>query len=390
MLRNRLYMLALVLATAGLLLYSGEPLLLAALAAQGALVIAMGLLLRHDAAVLHTQIRVRPGGQDGKPLPATVTVRADGPMFVTRSVILDVESYNTMFDIRTHRRFLLPITGQTNTYEISGMPDACGRLTVSCRSIRVLDLLRLFSAPIEPFAPVQSVVHPHRAQAQVEISRATIGAPRADGLMQNRKGRDQSEMYDIREYVPGDDIRAIHWKLSGKTDELILRQASDPSHYDIVLLPDFGHRSGSQPADAAECTAAAAYGAAIGAQLVRQNVGFCMAIPGAAGLELCEVRSARDYQQVVARWLSTPAQEESGDGLRYFLMEHLESQFTRLILLSAGTYSPELTKLNGQIGVTVVSAVRGAKVQHTALGYASETVTVPAEASDEAVCRLLC
>lgn len=68
--------------------------------------------------------------------------------------------------------------------------------------------------------------------------------------MQNRKGSDASEMFDIRDYVPGDDIRTIHWKLSGKTDELIVRQASAPSHYNIALRrisaaaiwPDRRHR----------------------------------------------------------------------------------------------------------------------------------------------------
>ena len=53
------------------------------------------------------------------------------------------------------------------------------------------------------------------------------------------KENDQSEMYDVREYIPGDDIRSVHWKLSSKVDQLLLRQASDPTHYHVVLLPDF-------------------------------------------------------------------------------------------------------------------------------------------------------
>lgn len=57
------------------------------------------------------------------------------------------------------------------------------------------------------------------------------------GLTRSRKGTDASEMFDIRSYVPGDDIRSIHWKLSGKTDELIVRQASDRTHYDLVIRP---------------------------------------------------------------------------------------------------------------------------------------------------------
>lgn len=390
MLRNRLYMALLALATAGLLLYSGEPLLLAVLVVQLVLVLLMGLLVRHDAALLHTSVKVRSGGQDGKELPILLTVRASGPLFVTRSVIVEMEGYNTMFGTTGQKRYLLPITGAESSYEVKVHPSRCGRITVSCRGVWVQDLLQLFTVRTEAFAPVQSVIHPHRVQVEVELSRTTIGAPRVDGLMQNRKGTDQREMFDIREYTPGDDIRSIHWKLSAKADELIVRQASDPTHYDIVMLPDFGRLAGGKPTDAAECNAAAAYGAAIGAQLVRQGAGFCMALPGPNGLELHEAHTPREYQQMIAHWLSCPVRENSGDALRYFLMEKLDSQFTRLLILSAGEYSPELTRLDGRIGVTVLCAERGAAVHHAALGPTSETVKVPAEVDSAERCRLLC
>ncbi len=390
MLRNRLSMALLVLLTAGLLLYSGEPLLLAALAAQLMLVVLMGLLVRHDAALLRTAVQVRPGGQDGKELPVRLTVRTVGPLFVTRSVIIELESRNTMFGTTTQKRYLLPIIGAETSYEIRPRPSRCGRITIQCRGVWVQDLLQLFTVRAEPFAPVQSVIHPHRVQVEIELSRTTIGAPAADGLMQNRKGTDQREMFDIREYQPGDDIRSIHWKLSAKADELIVRQASDPTHYDIVILPDFGRNAGGRPTDAAECNAAAAYGVAIGAQLVRQGAGFCIALPGHSGLELHEVHTAREYQQMIAHWLSCPVQENSGDALRYFLMEKLDTRFTRLLILSAGEYSPELTRLDGRIGVTVLCAERGAAVHHAALGPTSETVKVPAEAAGAERCRLLC
>ncbi len=390
MLRNRLYMALLAVATALLLLHTGEPLLLAALVLQLVLIITMALLLRHDAALLHTTVRVRPGGQDGKPLPVSVTIKASGPLFVTRSVIVEAEGYNTMFGTTVARRYLLPITAGENVYKLDFTPSRCGRMTISCKSITVQCLLRLFNVPIEPFAPAQTVIHPHRVQVEAQLARTSIGAPQGDGMMQNRKGSDHSEMYDIREYQPGDDIRSIHWKLSGKADELIVRQASDPSHYDIVILPDFGRKTGGKPTNADECNAAAAYGAAIGAQLVRQGAVFCMALPGSQGLDLCEIRSPREFQQVIARWLSTPVQEDTGDALQYFLLQHLDSQFTRLLLLSAGEYSPELSRLDGRIGVTVLHAVHGAAVLHTAIGPTSETVTVPAEADTQEVCRLLC
>jgi len=61
-----------------------------------------------------------------------------------------------------------------------------------------------------------------------------------DGLLQNRKGTDYSEIFDLRDYRSGDDVRAIHWKLSGKLDRLVVKEASDPTRYQVVLMPDLG------------------------------------------------------------------------------------------------------------------------------------------------------
>ena len=83
-------------------------------------------------------------------------------------------------------------------------------------------------------------------------------------MIQNRKGNDLSEIFDIREYVPGDDIRSIHWKLSSKTDTLILKEASDPSHYNVVILPDFGRKQLGETVSAREVNAAVGIGVAVG------------------------------------------------------------------------------------------------------------------------------
>ena len=38
-----------------------------------------------------------------------------------------------------------------------------------------------------------------------------------------------SEIHDLREYRPGDSLHEIHWKLSAKTDKLIVREAEEPN-----------------------------------------------------------------------------------------------------------------------------------------------------------------
>ena len=60
----------------------------------------------------------------------------------------------------------------------------------------------------------------------------------ADDGASDRRGEDRSEVYQLREYRPGDDIRQIHWKLSSKLDELILKETSQPESRSLLVFWD--------------------------------------------------------------------------------------------------------------------------------------------------------
>lgn len=199
-------------------------------------------------------------------------------------------------------------------------------------------------------------------------------------MVQNRKGNDHSEIYDIREYMPGDDIRSIHWKLSSKTDKLILREPSDPSHYHVMILPDFGlDKEESED----EINTAVAIGAAVARQMVRKGIPFCMALPTKDGLKLQEVTSGRDYQRMMSQWLGLKIQEKSGDGLRYFNMEHMEQCITRLFILSAGRYEENLSSLDGRIGITVLDCTNSTEGISVSKNGTCEIIELPAGETDK-------
>ena len=52
----------------------------------------------------------------------------------------------------------------------------------------------------------------------------------SDRSADSRRGNDPGEVRAIREYVPGDPVRNIHWKLSEKTDKLLVKGARQPYH----------------------------------------------------------------------------------------------------------------------------------------------------------------
>ena len=46
-----------------------------------------------------------------------------------------------------------------------------------------------------------------------------------------RPGYDPSELFDVREFQNGDRLQSVHWKLSARTDELMVKENSLPKAY---------------------------------------------------------------------------------------------------------------------------------------------------------------
>lgn len=57
------------------------------------------------------------------------------------------------------------------------------------------------------------------------------------------KGGDPGEVFALREYMRGDNLRQIHWKLSGKLSEIIVKEPSLPVDNKIMILLDKDGRS---------------------------------------------------------------------------------------------------------------------------------------------------
>lgn len=53
-----------------------------------------------------------------------------------------------------------------------------------------------------------------------------------------KRGNDFSDVQEIREYIPGDRLMSIHWKLSAKRDILMVKDRVSMSDKQMVILPE--------------------------------------------------------------------------------------------------------------------------------------------------------
>ncbi len=388
--RNRLGFALTLALLAVLLLAFSKPFLLIVLLTMVLTALVTALLAKRDALNLQTHVRLHSGVREGDIAKMTFAFASRRQLLAANSILVELNVRNEMFGFEEHKSLLFELDGRQSEYTIGVPMVLCGRVEFQCVSVQIRDLFGLFCMKAAPFDTVRAVTYPRQLRLVTELSDATIGATRTDGMMQNRKGSDPSEMFDIREYVPGDDVRTIHWKLSGKTDNLIVRQASDPSHYNIALLPDFGRVGANGPVSREELNTAAAIAASIGEQLIRRAVPFCCVLPAENGVELYDVHTEHEFNELLPRWLSFPIQEHAGAGLQYFVMEHLDRYFTRLLIFSAGRYEQPLGGLDNRVGIMVLSAVSEAETVRMDRAGSCELLEIPTDQKENEEYRVLC
>lgn len=371
----------------GQLVIGGIVLLLAVMACL------MALLIRRDASRMEVRLSVPGRVREGREIDLILNVQTSGRIWVTRKIIVDIQVENRMFGQMRQKRVELIYLAEKSEYQIQIPMNCCGQVEFTAEHIWIQDILRLFQIHTGSQTGVGCICYPRRMNIQVETSRRTIGTPKNEGVMQNRRGNDPSEMYDIREYVPGDDIRSIHWKLSSKTDRLILREPSNPSHYRVAVMADYGienwemeDREGKER----EWNTIIAAGSAICRGLVEKGEKFCMLFPGKEGIQFYEIEDRQDYVRMLTQWMRMPMKKEQGTGLRFLMKQGLNQDFSRLVILAAGRYEQNLEGAESRIGITVVSAVKEAEtIRSNRVSESCEIIEIPTY-DTEGSYRIMC
>lgn len=123
--------------------------------------------------------------------------------------------------------------------------DYAGKLECRVVRIRCCDFLGLFCC--RGFADRESgaFVMPCAVPILPELTAEPVPDWAGENVHPGKPGEDPSETFDIRAYREGDSLRAIHWKLSGRTGELMVREFAQPvSHAAELLLDLWGSMEG--------------------------------------------------------------------------------------------------------------------------------------------------
>ena len=112
-----------------------------------------------------------------------------------------------------------------------------GRIAFVCREFYIADLLGIFLIHTDCDIECDLFTLP-KADTHVDVKLPDSYTGAAELSESQKKGSDYTEVSDIRTYAPGDRPRDIHWKLSARQGELMVKERISLSGSEHILLLD--------------------------------------------------------------------------------------------------------------------------------------------------------
>ena len=177
-------------------------------------------------------------------LPLRIRV-VNNSLLPCANLYIEIEYYNMLEGQKNTMKINTPVYPKEShqmTLHVSGVH--CGTVRFRIKKCKVSDMLRLFSIKLrypheeEITKNCTLTILPDYTPLENGISNYSEGGIETDEYSKTTKGDDPSEIFDIRDYIEGDKMNRIHWKLTAKQNKTMVKEYSLPISNSIVLIVD--------------------------------------------------------------------------------------------------------------------------------------------------------
>ena len=230
---------------------------------------------------------------------------------------------------------------RTQTVRATFGSPFCGRIRLTVASVRLYDCFGLIGVRARTDTHTASVVQPDTFPQSLILTPSSARVEEAEDYSTERPGSDLSEIFQIRDYVPGDSPRQVHWKLSQKYGKLIVKDASLPITRSAAL---FWERTEKAPTNA-RTDAEAEIVVSLCRNLLAQSVQFTLCWNENGQLIRHLVRDLDELIALLPRLLTAKA-ELGLSGAQLLLQTTPAGAYSHLIYISGELPAPaELSAL---------------------------------------------
>ncbi len=253
----------------------------------------------------------------------------------------------------------VPIGGRTSeTVSLNFLPKHCGAISVTVRSVRLRDLMGITSVRKKVGFSTRITVLPAILPVPPSIESNYVYNAESSVFSREKPGDDPSEIFMLREYRDGDRHNLIHWKLSGRSDNFIVRELSKPVGSRILIMADTGSCRSAEGADRVLEAAAS-----VSCSLAESGAAHTFAVPCLGySLRASEIADTDSLCAELAEICRGVKELEYGSSIAY-VTEISDSVFianggfSRVIAVSeqdGGAYADELSSICGEARLTVI------------------------------------
>lgn len=112
----------------------------------------------------------------------------------------------------------------------------CGYLQASVKKLYFMDWLGFLPVRGKTIAKAGCGVLPDTFVPNLYLDVPQMDRSDSETWSQIQKGTDASQVFGLRDYVPGDGLNRIHWKLSSKRQRLVVKESSMPVEKSLLLF----------------------------------------------------------------------------------------------------------------------------------------------------------
>lgn len=172
------------------------------------------------------------------PFPVQICI-TNNSIFPIGKAEAKIEYYNVFNKHINEFELYLPIqprNSQRVTFKLKS--KFCGIIKVRISEIRIYDPLRIFKFRVGKNVATEIAVLPNAHEISGTVTYSDRINEESSVYSENFPGDDPSEVFDLRDYAVGDKLNRIHWKLSSKKDEFIVKEYSLPIDIPCTLFLD--------------------------------------------------------------------------------------------------------------------------------------------------------
>lgn len=340
-------------------------------------------LLKLELRYIQMDIQGPKQGKVGQSLSFTTEVKSRYRLLVSGRIDYVFVYKNMTLKNELKRNIFIPLGIKTARKNQEYTATYCGNVMISYEKVYLYDVFGFCRVPISQTQKHHLVVYP--GKVNIELLYNELSKPYENGVLQYqyKKGPDMSEIFDLKQYYQGDDIRHVHWKLTAKTRQMLLKEGTHNSSFETVLLVDIGLNDQNEEVDKKVLSKALSFAMSMSEELLLKNIGHYVALYDHGSFYWLEMNNVQDYYTTLEQWFYKGVSLQNGDALHLFMSEQLDLIFTKMIYVTAGNFNEEISKLNDFLSVSAITVKDHLEKVQTTKHHQNQLYELPVDLIDE-------